>query len=112
MFKPIKNRAFTEPLLSNLELDPYFAVTVCGDDLSERKPDPAPLNLIMQKLDVLPSATLMVGDSITDVKTARNAGSSVAGVSYGYNHGENIADAEPDWVIDSMSEIRTIMQTV
>ena len=105
-----KKRQFTEPLLQNLELERFFGILVCGDDLPQCKPDPAPLNFIMQQSQVAETETLMIGDSITDVKTARAAGTAVAAVSYGYNHGENIAEAEPDWVIDSMLEICTILQ--
>lgn len=104
-----KNRQFTEPLLAAMNLQQQFQFISCGDDSLERKPDPAPLQRIMQQAGVDSFAALMVGDSITDVKTARNAGTAVVGVSYGYNHGEPISDAEPDWVIDSMLEIRAIL---
>jgi len=46
-----------------------------------------------------------VGDSSNDVKAARAAGMDVACVRYGYNHGQSIEDSEPDWVIDSFTEL-------
>lgn len=104
-----KNREFTEPLLRSMGLEAYFTEVVCGNDLPERKPDPLPLKTIMQRAGITEAKTMMVGDSITDVKTARAANAAVAAVSYGYNHGENIADAKPDWVIDSMLGIRNLL---
>ena len=51
----------------------------------------------------------MVGDSISDVKAARAAGFQVICVSYGYNHGQDIRDAHPDAVIDSMSQLAGLL---
>jgi phosphoglycolate phosphatase len=58
---------------------------------------------------VAPSDALMLGDSVSDVKAARAAGFGIICVSYGYNHGEDIRDAEPDAVIDSFSELDTLL---
>jgi phosphoglycolate phosphatase len=52
----------------------------------------------------------MVGDSVSDVKAARAAGFQVVCVSYGYNHGVNIRDANPDAVIDSLAELRVLLE--
>lgn len=105
-----KKRQFTCPLLDDLELSPYFDLLVCGDDLEHRKPHPLPLLHAMQKAVAGPGETIMVGDSVTDVKTARAAGVKVAAVSYGYNYGQDIRTAEPDWVIDSLAGICTILR--
>ncbi len=107
-----KKGEFTLPLLESLNMRQYFDVVVSGDDFPERKPDPTPLRHIMQKVNVRPEQTLLVGDSVTDVKTGRAAGAAVAAVSYGYNHGEDISDANPDWVIDSLTDIRTILHPI
>ena len=47
----------------------------------------------------------MIGDSVSDVKAARAAGFQIVCMSYGYNHGDDIHDAHPDAVIDTMTEI-------
>lgn len=105
-----KKRRFTGPLLDDLGLLTFFDLLVCGDDLAQRKPHPLPLWHAMQQSGVSPEETVMVGDSVTDVKTARAAGVKVAAVSYGYNHGQDICTAEPDWVIDSLAGICTILR--
>jgi phosphoglycolate phosphatase len=46
----------------------------------------------------------MVGDSATDVMTARNAGVKCVGVSYGISP-ESLKDAPPDFLLDSMLEL-------
>ena len=47
----------------------------------------------------------MLGDSMSDVKAARAANFSIICMSYGYNHGEDIRNSNPDAVIDSMGEL-------
>jgi phosphoglycolate phosphatase len=51
----------------------------------------------------------MIGDSISDVKASRAAGFDIICMSYGYNHGEDIRDANPDLVIDSMEELKNYL---
>ncbi len=105
-----KDRQFAEPLLEHFGLNEYFELLICGDDLPAKKPDPLPLHQALQHWQLQPGECLMIGDSITDIKTARAAGTRVAAVNYGYNHGEDIQLANPDWVIDSIAEICTILR--
>jgi phosphoglycolate phosphatase len=103
----VTNKAarFTEPLLDKLDLGRYFEIIVSGDTLDRKKPDPAPLLHAAQQMGVRPEVSLMVGDSMHDVDAGRAAGFQVACVSYGYNHGQDISDSNPDVVIDSLAEL-------
>jgi phosphoglycolate phosphatase len=47
----------------------------------------------------------MVGDSSNDARAARAAGCPVVLVSYGYNHGEPVAAAGADRVIDRLDQL-------
>ncbi|MGH8577944.1 MAG: HAD hydrolase-like protein [Gammaproteobacteria bacterium] len=47
----------------------------------------------------------MVGDSVNDVLSARAARVPVICVRYGYNNGEDIVEARPDAIIDSLAEL-------
>lgn len=98
-----KYEGLSRRLLAALELDHYFAAVIGGDTLSERKPHPAPLLEACRQLGQEPAAAIMIGDSITDIRAARNAGLPVICVSYGYNHGEDIHGAGADAVVDSLS---------
>ncbi|MGI0118409.1 phosphoglycolate phosphatase [Zooshikella sp. RANM57] len=100
-----KPSQFTEQLLERLNLTHFFNLVLSGDSLPEKKPSPAPLLHAMDFFAKRPQETLMVGDSINDVKAARSANVSVVAVSYGYNHGEQIDTANPDIVVDSLAEL-------
>ncbi len=100
-----KPQAFTGPLLDQMGLAHWFPVTVSGDTLAVRKPDPAPLHHAIRQLGGNPASTLMVGDSITDIRAARNAGVPVVAVRYGYNYGASIDTLGADIVVDSLAEL-------
>ena len=100
-----KAEQFTLPLLKNLGLADYFSLVVCGDTLAKKKPDPMPLLHAASHFGVAAENSMLLGDSISDVKAARAANFSVICVSYGYNHGKDIREASPDAVIDSFEAL-------
>lgn len=107
----VTNKAseFTLPILRDLGISDYFETVLCGDMVERKKPDPQPLLQSAETLGVAPAASMMLGDSMSDVKAARAAGFSIVCMSYGYNHGEDIRDYDPDAVLDSMAEISDIV---
>lgn len=107
----VTNKAaqFTHPLLQDLGIFDRFEIIISGDTLPEKKPHPLPLLHAAEKLDVKPEASLMIGDSKSDVKAARAAGFQIICMTYGYNHGEDIRHYHPDAVIDSMAELSNLI---
>ncbi|MBK5941614.1 phosphoglycolate phosphatase [Halochromatium roseum] len=103
----VTNKAgrFTEPLLQAVGIRDAFELVVSGDALPEKKPSPLPLLHAAKHFGVEPAAALMLGDSVSDVRAARAAGFAIICVSYGYNHGDDIRTAEPDAVIDALTEL-------
>ena len=100
-----KPRAFALALLEAKGLRPLFEHVFGGDSFERQKPDPLPLLKTCEALGTAPARTLMVGDSRNDCEAARAAGCPVVLVSYGYNHGEPVADARPDRVIDRLDAL-------
>ncbi len=100
-----KPTAFARQLLAVKGLADCFAVVFGGDAFERRKPDPLPLLGTCVALGSAPARTLMVGDSSNDARAARAAGCPVVLVSYGYNHGEPVADAGADAVIDRLDAL-------
>ncbi len=101
-----KAEQFTLPLLKSLGIIDYFGIVISGDTLEKKKPDPLPLIHGANFFNINPNECLMLGDSVSDVKAARAASFQIICMSYGYNHGNNIADENPDLVIDSMKQLR------
>ena len=71
-------------MLRGLGLDRFFQEVLGGDSLPTRKPDPAGLRLLAERLGVPVERTMLVGDTRVDAETARNAGSPFALVEWGF----------------------------
>ena len=99
-----KPLAFAQALLEAKGLAGFFTVVFGGDSFERKKPDPLPLLKTCEALGSAPAHTLMVGDSQNDALAARAAGCPVALVTYGYNHGEPIAQAPHDWLLNALYE--------
>jgi phosphoglycolate phosphatase len=104
-----KDAQFTIPLLKGLGIYDEFGIVVSGDTLPVKKPDPQPLLHAAAHFGVDAKDSLMLGDSKSDVTAARNAGFQIVCMSYGYNHGEDIRNYNPDAVIDSMVELKKLL---
>lgn len=100
-----KPEHLAKQLIRHLHMEDYFPLIIGGDTFPQRKPDPTALLFCCEKMAVATSRTLMVGDSETDVASARAANMKVLCVSYGYNHGGSVADAQPDWLVDNLMAI-------
>ncbi len=104
-----KIRAATLKILTDLGIREYFDAIVTADDVVRHKPDPESIHTILQKLRCTADATLLVGDTPTDIQTGRNAGISVCAVTYGMGARQKLKDARPDFLIDDIRELRDIV---
>ena len=59
---------------------PAFDVTVCGDEVPARKPDPAPYRQAMDALGVRPEGCVVIEDSQSGIASGLAAGAAVLGV--------------------------------
>ncbi|MFK8068029.1 MAG: phosphoglycolate phosphatase [Gammaproteobacteria bacterium] len=100
-----KRGRFTEPVLESLGILDDFSIVISGDTLPKKKPDPDQILHAVETLGTTTERTLMVGDSVNDLRAARAANVPILCVTYGYNHGNNIADSNPDFLVDSLSEM-------
>ena len=90
-------------LLDALNLSRYFAA-ICGQDtFGIQKPDPQMLRLTVHRAGGEIERAIVVGDSSTDVRTARAANVAVIAVDFGYS--EVPAALNADRLISSFSEL-------
>lgn len=91
-------------LLDQLDLSNRFAA-ICGQDtFGTPKPDPAMFHQTVARAGGVRGRAIMVGDSLTDIDTARAAGAPVIGVSFGYTE-TPVAMLGPDRVIAHYDEL-------
>jgi len=98
--KPIE---FVGPILEKLGLNDLFEQILGGDSLALKKPDPLPLNYLSEGLNIARQHCLMIGDSKNDILAAKNAQMESVGLTYGYNYGQDIAQHEPELVLNDFA---------
>jgi phosphoglycolate phosphatase len=98
-------------MLEGLGLGRYFRDVVGGDTARGRKPDPAGLLHLASAAGVRPEDTLMVGDSPIDLATARNAGTRICLVRYGFGYRFTATDFRGDELfVDSPPELMELLR--
>ena len=94
----------SKKLLDTLRLSKRFAA-ICGQDtFGVQKPDPRIFRATVLRAGGKPERAIMVGDSITDIRTANAAKVAVIAVDFGYTD-VPIATLGPDRVISSFAEL-------
>ncbi|MCA0423275.1 MAG: HAD-IA family hydrolase [Proteobacteria bacterium] len=97
-------------LVAELRLTHWFAANCGGDTFSFRKPDARHLTETIRMAGGADIA-IMVGDSETDVTTARNAGLPVIGVPFGYTP-VPMVDLKPDVLITAFSQLAAAVRSI
>ncbi len=100
------------------ELDLYFQklkikdkvdFTITADDIKKSKPDPQTVQIVLNKLNLNPEETLLVGDSIHDIEAGKRAGVKTVGVLTGYTTKEQLNKSNADFVY---SDIETFFKDI
>ena len=98
-------------LLSALRIDARFSA-ICGrDTFPVCKPDPRHLTLTIAQAGGDPGRAIMVGDSSTDIDTARAAGIPVIAVPFGYTN-VPVSELFPDRVVGHFEELVPAVETI
>jgi phosphoglycolate phosphatase len=92
-------------VLEALKLDSYFTALTGRDSLHAYKPDPQHLIGTIALADGRPDKSIMIGDSETDIRTAKAAHVPVVAVSFGYSV-DPVQSFGPDAIIDDYSHLR------
>lgn len=99
-----KYESLSRELLEALEIADRLAA-ICGQDTFDyRKPDPRHLLYTIEMAGGDSSRAIMVGDSKTDVDTAKAAGVPVVAVDFGYTD-RHVREFEPSRVISHFDEL-------
>lgn len=106
-----KVERYAVQLLDVLGLAPHFAVIAGPDTYGVRKPDPEHLFRAVEQAGGNRPNAVMVGDSITDINTARAARVPAIAVSFGYRDG-TVEALGADHVVDRLAEIPAILARI
>jgi len=98
-------------ILDAFDLSKYFQWVVGGDGPWPRKPQPDGMRYLMEQAAAGPGETVMIGDSIIDLQTARNAGARVCLARYGFGFADvPVSELRGDEsLVDAPAEIAGVL---
>lgn len=99
-----KLEGLSRALLESLGLAGRFAAICGADTFAERKPDPQHLWQTIARAGGDRDRAVMIGDSRTDIDTAKAAGIPVVAVDFGYTD-RHVSEFEPARVISHFDEL-------
>jgi phosphoglycolate phosphatase len=100
-----KPEGFSRRILEALNLAKQFCIILGGDSTQNPKPHPEPLLKAMDTCRALPSETVMVGDSVTDIAAGKAAGVVTCGIRGGFQPSKRLEAAGCDLIIESLREL-------
>jgi pyrophosphatase PpaX len=101
-----KGTPTTTITLQEFRIDKYFDYVVTGNDVVKRKPSSEGLFKIMKHFALQPDEMLMVGDSVSDVKAAHEAGVKIAVVVWDSYAKEKVLQMKTDFVFNDTKEFQ------
>lgn len=102
------NRVYAERPIENLGLAGCFDGIMGLCDGIAPKPAPDILNISLAKYHVTRDEAIYAGDTDIDIKTAKNAGMKVVGMTTGAFSRQKFEELGADWVCDDLIEILDI----
>lgn len=110
MLATSKPRIFAEKILQHFLLDSYFSV-IMGSEMNGQFVEKE--DLIREVLRYVPldlrSRTVMIGDRKFDIQGARANHIDVISVGYGYGTAEELLKAKPDFIVQSVNDLRNLL---
>jgi len=101
----LKPRRAGELELDIIGLRSRIDFAVWGDDVARPKPEPDGVLRALGELNADPRATLVIGDSPSDILMGRAAGTRTAAALWGGSTRERLIDAVPDLTLDSPTDL-------
>jgi beta-phosphoglucomutase len=108
----MNNRAVVDRLLVSTKTDRFFTVTVTADEITQPKPNPEIFLKTAKKFKTPPSQCAVLEDSIFGVKAAKAAAMACIAVAQNAYTRDELAKAEPDLVLSSLTEKDTILDFI
>jgi pyrophosphatase PpaX len=93
-----RNQQELDELKSSFRGWEFAHEAICASHVTKPKPDPESAVLAMKKLGVKPTETVMIGDSVFDIRCAHGAGLRSGAALYGAGKSEDLLALAPDFV--------------
>jgi phosphoglycolate phosphatase len=106
----VNSKKSTNYVLKAFHLRPFFQAVVTRDSVPMIKPNPVHLETVLKKLGTKPAETMVVGDSVSDIRSAQQLQTLAVGVTYGVSPKEKLVQTGVDYLVSSPLDIVRIVE--
>lgn len=86
----------------------YFRLIIGYECVKKLKPDPEGINLILEKMNISPSETIMIGDTNVDILAGKNAGTKTGAVTWGLGEKNELLAISPDYLFEKPTDLLSV----
>jgi len=108
----LKHPPVAREVLEKLDLMEYIDHVEGDDDVSQLKPHPAHILRVCTKLDVEPKNTVVIGDTVMDIKAGKSANCRTIGVLWGAMSMDDLSDAGADYLARNPEELEELFKRI
>jgi len=92
-------------ILKALNIKHHFECIVGPETYNERKPSPIPIIKTLDKLNIAPEKSIVIGDTYVDIESAKKSNCKSALASWGY---VKLKETKPDFVLKNFEDLMYI----
>lgn len=101
---------FSQTILKQLNIQKMIDYVLCPEEGIKPKPSADILLHVLRKFELNSHQAVYVGDMPIDIEAGKNAGITTIGVSTGSSTKEELKAAQPDYILEKISEVRNILE--
>jgi HAD superfamily hydrolase (TIGR01509 family) len=99
-------------ILKRFKLTNFFSVTIPRNKVNYVKPNPEHLETALKVLNVTPEETIVIGDGIVDIQTAKELNISAIGLTTGTSTVAQLTKHGADYIITSITDIIPLIERI
>jgi phosphoglycolate phosphatase len=103
-----KPHGFTTEIIKSLFSSVPFRTILGQRDGISKKPDPSGIHEIISQAADPTAPTFLIGDSVVDLATAKNAAIKSIAVTWGFEPVSDLAELSPDHIVHSVAELKKL----
>jgi phosphoglycolate phosphatase len=108
----VNSQKSAEYILKRFGIARFFDAVTARDNIKNVKPSIEHLEAALKALGVEPKEALVVGDSVVDVKCAKELGAIAVGLPTGVDTPKELAEAGANYLTTSITDIPALIETV
>ncbi|WP_251179156.1 HAD family hydrolase [Adlercreutzia agrestimuris] len=105
-----KRHALAQRGLDLTELSPYFTVLIGSDDTDLHKPNPAPVIVGCEQLEISPDQILYIGDSPYDMQAGNGAGCQTVAATWGMFSEDTLRAQNPTIMCKQLTDLASLLE--